>query len=98
MKGFFGSAALMTRLSSQPLYLVLELQLLLFQSTNFYVIGSRARNELTDLLFEGPVLFCEFSKMSRNRHQLPPKEIADVEIVPHVSQVVQRVLRQGCDV
>jgi hypothetical protein len=35
------------------------------------------------------VLFCEFCNMSRYRHQLPPKEIADVEIVPHVSDVVQ---------
>jgi hypothetical protein len=36
--------------------------------------------------------------VSSDRHQLPPKEIADGGIVPHVAHVVQRVLGRGWDV
>jgi hypothetical protein len=51
-----------------------------------------------DFLFKRPVLFCEFSKVGRDRHQLPPVEIADIEIVPHVSRVVQRVVEECLNV
>jgi hypothetical protein len=90
--------ALVARFSPYPLHLVLELQFLLFQSTDFDVVRSGARSRLVDFLFESPMLLREFSQMSRNRHQLPPKEIADVEIVPHVFGIVQRVTRLSCDV
>jgi hypothetical protein len=80
---------LVSRLAPQPLYLILEFQFFLFQSPDFDVIRPGAGHGSIDALFECPVLFCEFCKMRRYRHQLPPKEIADVEIVPHVSRVVQ---------
>ena len=75
---------LVARLSPQPLYLVFQPQLLLFQPPDLDVVNSGVRSSLTDSFFKCPVLLCEFCKMSRNCHQLPPKEIADIEIVPHV--------------
>ncbi len=98
MERIFAFRELVARLPPQPLHLVFQLQLFLFQPTNFDVVRSGARCCLVDFLFERPMLLCEFSKMGRNRHQLPPKEIADVEIVPHVSHVVQRVVRRRLDV
>ena len=75
---------LVARLSPQSLDLVFQLQLLLFQPPDLYVVNSGLGSCFTDPFFQRPVLFCEFCKMSRNCHQLPPKEIADIEIVPHV--------------
>jgi hypothetical protein len=75
---------LVARLSPQSLDLVLELQLLLFQPPDLDVVNSGLGRGFTDPFFKRPVLFCEFCKMSRYCHQLPPKEIADIEIVPHV--------------
>ncbi len=88
----------MARLSPQPLDFILEFQLFLFPPADLDIVGSRACRCLIDFLFECPVLLGEFREMSRYRHQLPPKEIADVEIVPHVARVVQRVLGRGPDV
>lgn len=89
---------LVARFSSQPLDFVFKFQLFLFQPADFDVVRARADCYLIDFLFECPVLLCEFREMSRYRHQLPPVEIADVEIVPHVSGVVQRVLGLSLDV
>jgi hypothetical protein len=86
------------RFAPYPLDLVLKFELFLFQSANFDVIRAGTCRNLTDFLFECPMLLCEFREMSSDRHQLPPREIADVEIVPHVSHVVQRVVNRDVDV
>jgi hypothetical protein len=82
---------LVTRLATQPFYLVLKFQFLLLPSANFDIIRSGTGDRLVDFHFECPVLFCEFCEMCGYRHQLPPMEIADVEIVPHEIHVVQRL-------
>lgn len=88
----------MARFSPQPLYFILEFQFFLFPPADLDIIRSGASRCLIDFLLECPVLLCEFREVSSDRHQLPPKEIADVRIVPHVAHVVQRVLGRGWDV
>jgi hypothetical protein len=87
----FFSAGSVTRFAPQPFHLVFQLQLLLLQSPDLDVVRTGTRDHLIDPLFKGPVLFREFCKMSHNCHHSPPKEIADMGMLPHVKRVVQRL-------
>jgi hypothetical protein len=87
----FFSAESVARFAPQPLDLVFQLQLLLLQSPDLDVVRTGTRDHLIDPLFKGPVLFREFCKMSHNCHHSPPKEIADMGMLPHVRRVVQRL-------
>jgi hypothetical protein len=81
----------MARCLPQSLDLIFEFEFFLLQSADLDVVCTWPRDRLIDPFLKDAVLFCEFCKMSRNCHHLPPKEIADVEIVPHVSSVVKRL-------